>query len=381
MQLRETFLTVVPRETAGPRSSDRSDYQRDWALCKLLKLHAGPDDYLIVFDLHDDVLVFDSATDPTRIAFYQIKTKDPGKWTRAQLTACKQGKEGRLPSPLGKLYSNRVKFPDHTETLTFVSNARIKVDLEAGGTSESLSAFPFRQLAQSERLKIEDSIKSEDAACESSHLEEQLRFEVAELSMLDHVGHARGKLSELFEALYPDRKFTIGPWYRTLDSQIRRRNNCQDQPSSMASFGDLQHKKGISREGFSKMLTALGIDEDLEAVWLRVENALIGEGVVFTERLALKRRWHYVEAQRFNPEDLALTKLMERVAVALVDVQKTGAPLMLRQLLDAVLDLVRQHPTHAATVPDDDVKALTLMRLYETPELPAAHQGAAEEEA
>jgi hypothetical protein len=75
MALKDTFLTVTPRENAGARSSDRSDYQKDWALCQLLRLHGSGSDYLIVFDLHDDILIFDSEANPTLISFYQSKRR------------------------------------------------------------------------------------------------------------------------------------------------------------------------------------------------------------------------------------------------------------------------------------------------------------------
>jgi hypothetical protein len=49
MALRDTFLSVKPREKPGSRSSARSDYQKHWALCQLLKLQSSGADYLIVF--------------------------------------------------------------------------------------------------------------------------------------------------------------------------------------------------------------------------------------------------------------------------------------------------------------------------------------------
>lgn len=141
MALRDTFLTVKPRENAGPRSSARSDYQKHWALCQLLKLHSSGADYLIVFDLHDDVLVFDSEVNPALISFYQVKTKSPRTWSVTDLLRQEKGEEGPLLSIMGKLYSNKVSFPNHTHTLTFVSNAYLSIKLSDGSKSDQRSAF------------------------------------------------------------------------------------------------------------------------------------------------------------------------------------------------------------------------------------------------
>ena len=85
MSLKDLLVTTKPRETSGPRSANRFDFQKSWALCRLLELHKSGKDYLIVFDYHDDVLVLDSCGDPNRIDFYQIKTKQSGHWTRRDL--------------------------------------------------------------------------------------------------------------------------------------------------------------------------------------------------------------------------------------------------------------------------------------------------------
>lgn len=52
-----TLLQTTPRERFGSISGNRRDYQDSWAFCKLLELHQGDADYLLVLDFHEDVLV------------------------------------------------------------------------------------------------------------------------------------------------------------------------------------------------------------------------------------------------------------------------------------------------------------------------------------
>lgn len=97
MSLKEAFCSVPLRERAGPRTADRFEYQLHWALCHLLGLHESGQDYLITFDYHDDILVFDSESDPQNVAFIQVKTKDGKHWTLNDLI--KPGKEPKATCP------------------------------------------------------------------------------------------------------------------------------------------------------------------------------------------------------------------------------------------------------------------------------------------
>src|SRR5689334_18860686 len=89
--LLDVIFQVKPREVSGSRSSNRSDYQKSWAFCLLLKLHRTRQDYLVLFDYHDDVVVLDSAGSPSAIDFYQIKTKKGGNWTATLLLKREEG--------------------------------------------------------------------------------------------------------------------------------------------------------------------------------------------------------------------------------------------------------------------------------------------------
>lgn len=98
--------------------------------------------------MHDDVLILDSAANPTLISFFQVKTRDTGRpWTRADLLNRAKGKEGsRKPSILGKLYTNKLQFPEATKSLTFVTNAPISIPLTEPPPSTSRTAFRHIQV-------------------------------------------------------------------------------------------------------------------------------------------------------------------------------------------------------------------------------------------
>ena len=55
MTLQKSILDT-PRENAGSISSNRFDFQKDWAICKLLELHEQKTDYVLILDFQEDTL-------------------------------------------------------------------------------------------------------------------------------------------------------------------------------------------------------------------------------------------------------------------------------------------------------------------------------------
>jgi len=81
VDLKTRLLNTPPRDLSGATASDRFAYQRTWALCHLLELHISGQDYVVIFDHHEDVSVLDAEEQPTSLKGYQIKTKDNGGFT------------------------------------------------------------------------------------------------------------------------------------------------------------------------------------------------------------------------------------------------------------------------------------------------------------
>ena len=88
----DSLIKERPRDIGGPIAENRLEYQLNWGLKKLLMLHEQGAPYTIIFDLHDDILVLDSDTNPTCIDFYQVKTTSQGHWTTSELLAIKENK-------------------------------------------------------------------------------------------------------------------------------------------------------------------------------------------------------------------------------------------------------------------------------------------------
>ena len=113
LSLASDLISVTERENAA--TSDRYDYQTMWGLALLFEQHGSQDDYAIVFEFHDDVALLNSASDPSTVKFYQVKSKATmGGWTLSSLLKREKVKTeagtSEKPSIIDKMFHNIDRF-------------------------------------------------------------------------------------------------------------------------------------------------------------------------------------------------------------------------------------------------------------------------------
>ncbi len=227
MDLREAIANNRPRERSGSTAADRFEYQRDWALCKLLVLHQTQDDYLLAFDAFDDVVLMNGENAPDRIAFFQIKTRKTRSMSLAAMLKQEIGEAGPLPSMIGKLYYNKILFPENTEALTLVSNAPFSVTLIDGSKAgtNGLKTLRCVELDKQVRNSIRDQLMKEHSLATEPEFVDITSFEVADLPLEGHATFAIGRLAEFLETLNPEGSFKPPLIYRAIADEIKRKNN------------------------------------------------------------------------------------------------------------------------------------------------------------
>jgi len=85
----DLLASVPPTESGGPLAKNRLAYQSDWTFCLLLSLHLRGDDYVVICDYHDDVVVIDKSNITPILDFYQLKTDSKGTWNLRRLVSRK----------------------------------------------------------------------------------------------------------------------------------------------------------------------------------------------------------------------------------------------------------------------------------------------------
>jgi hypothetical protein len=324
VDLKERLIQIPPRDVSGPRSSDRFVYQQTWALCRLLLLHKNGAEYVIVLDHHEDVMVLDSEHAPKSIAGFQIKTA-PSNWTIKSLLKREKG-EGEsaslLPSILGRLYDLKSRFGAEVNLLQFVSNKPVSVRLKSDGKKHyNEQLVQFNNLDQTDADLITESLKTEAALQELPVLSNLLEFAVTEIPLREHAIHGTGVLAEFLSDLFPKKEFTVVPIFKTLLSEIARRNNSQ---KDITSFDDLLKYKSISRAVFSKILITVGASEK-RISWDEVSARLNSENVPLSFWRELWSEWESAVLDRLTRRDLAYTHFLRLVEDACRDAGKIEA--------------------------------------------------------
>ncbi len=304
----DKLIANPQREYGGPRASNRFAYQRDWTFCLLLKLHLGSDDYLVLCDYHDDLLVLNHSTAPTKVEFFQIKTAATKRWTIAGLLAQKPGASGPLPSVLGKLYRHRLSFPAEVLTLNFVSNLYLSVELASTPPSDSRIQFVATDLDAKELAKVKAALRAELALGSDPILDAQMVFHVSSLSLQDHSTHAKGALVDYLAGRDPTRDYPILALYRSLADEIQRRSDVEREFTAVV---DLVATKGFSRAAFEKVLASCLAEadgNDPRKVEQELNTQLTSEGVPFGDRRAICRALAQFGIERMDSSRADLVK-------------------------------------------------------------------------
>lgn len=308
--LRETFTSIAPRERSGSRAANRFDYQDDWALCKLIELHESENDYVLVLEFHDDVVILDSKSDPTSLMFFQIKTKTSGHHSRSDLTRQRQGKNGKLPSILGKLYSNYITFPVETQQLSLVSNAYTNCKLQAGGTGVGQTKLAYSDLADSERKEIKESLSIERAEAVDASGVALFVYEVSELSLIGHTDHALGRLTRFLDSLPKASSHIATAFYRALKGELSRRAKSE---ATIRTFDEVCEFKAIDRESFRSMLRiACAVPATADAVLL-LRQRLDAENVSFPRVGKICKAARQFAIGRLDPTERIIAEAEELV--------------------------------------------------------------------
>ena len=128
--------TARPRDIFGSQTAARYEFQANYSMLKLIELLEGKQDFRIVFDHFDDLMVLDSATTPSRVWLYQIKSKDPGEWSCTEICAKVSRKVPK--SIVSKMYAHQTLFGQALQETSIVSNASYRIKLLDGTFSSGM---------------------------------------------------------------------------------------------------------------------------------------------------------------------------------------------------------------------------------------------------
>lgn len=293
MKLKQELVRIKPREESGSQTSRKYDYQKNLSLFLLLKFHEKNEDYVFLFDYHDDLIILDSSIDPKNMDFYQIKSKDSGNWTVNALTQASQNKL----SICGKLYLNKLNFKNTTRSLNFISNAKFSFKkLNTGDESLRKNHIKAYELEPTDLETFNNRIKDEHNLNEDTEFKDLANFKVTSLSNKDSSTHCLGELSKLINKLNPHNRINSELAYKQVFNEVSRRTENTVGEASISKLGELIEIKGITKMQFLGFLEQAGLYKSVEQEWEEIQSMLTIGGVGHLELLKFRKSWRDLTA-------------------------------------------------------------------------------------
>jgi hypothetical protein len=360
MTLTKDFIKKIPRENSGSNTSNAYDFQKNWSLWLLLDCHERMQDYLIVFDYHDDVVVLDSETSASLADFYQVKTTRERAWTFAKLI---RRKKDESLSFIGKMYENKAKFKCNTNSVNFISNAQFDFELCNEEDGESRDIIHASELSDTLKTKLREALKMEHGISDVE-FEAILFFKVSELSLRSHADEVLGKLTRFLEKRYPDQKLKSVPFYKALFEDISRKTN---YGKVVSEYAESLKRKSLSRSEFEQQLNSITIKKDFGELWRSIEPVLRAEGMNPVQTRNLQEAWESLEIHLMDRTDVELQSIFSFAKETATNLRKTRLDLKtLTAIIDqAIVEIAKDNKKLSERFTPDYIKCIIMAAFYE----------------
>ena len=333
--LDQQFVKERPREVSGSRSANRFDFQLSYAFSELLRLHELGQSFLMFFDFHEDLVVFDSENQPQGADFIQVKSRKAlSNWTPRGLLSVKGEQSPETDSILGKLLENHRKFDDSTQ-LTFLSNRGLSAKLASGEKAQDFEQIFFGDLDEDVKQTIREKLSVQKTNHSDWDGLNKLLFKRTTLEVDGHVTMTKGLLAEFYQRCYPESKAPIALIYDCISGELRSRNNHEGQ---YLSFSELRKQKAIGSSDFRRMIRAPLDYETSNVRWERMQQALQADGYTFSQCRKLKQAWERYIVESMDYSNDLLTTLKQSIDEAVSNYEDSHESYTMRSLVDAVVN-------------------------------------------
>lgn len=340
MDLAEKLISLPPRETAGGRTSNRYSYQQVWAFEMMLEKMRQSDNFVLIMELHDDVLILDSSVNPSYIDFYQIKTDS--KKSKYITSAKIIGATKNSQSIAQKLIINFNKFKSLARSIHFVSNKFFDFgELDNGIPSTRRDSIRFYELKSIDQTKIKNdmcsvcscSSCSYNGGCQNICLN-LIYFDVSMLDIYTYESTALGHFIE-----YLNNSSVVGSIqnaqsiFFTILSEIKRISNCEIIP---ANGNELYRKKCITRDDFINFINKLKSSFSYDWFWNDIKPYLLNDGFTSLEVYEISKQWKRLILDQMNTDNLLLDEIRYDIKTAIQAIPSDNSKAYASSILNVI---------------------------------------------
>jgi hypothetical protein len=277
------LAAAKPREKSGAHTMARYGYQVNTSIVKMLDLHEAGHDYRAAFDHFDDLVIFDKSVDPSKIGFYQIKTKADGVVTMREITRAR-GSGTKPRSFLGKMNDHMKRFASVVNCLGFISNLAFQFRLSDGTTSNADHHVIKKPDLHADEVAHVAKTIAEDCEGAVADGSEFLVFERTFLPLEKQETHVRGRLVEHFHYHTTGAEnVPISSLYNLLFGQVFSKTGVTQEFTALADFYD---RKTLCRSNITAIFAKAASGRRFLDYWSAIQQELTTRGVPLREIIA-----------------------------------------------------------------------------------------------
>lgn len=308
MSIKDQIGSCKISNLGGTRASKGFSYQNHWSIKKLIDLQQSGKDYVMFFEVYDDISVLDSEADPKKIGIYQVKSSQhQSPITIAHLCRKENGK----PSILAKLLLTKKGLPPElcnvVDGLYIVSNSAYKCDTKFH-SSATTQVSVSNHYSTVVKKKIKDL--SSQTGLQDTEVQDLLEITFlikSPLSYDEPERQIRDILQEFFKKHFENFDFDIVPFYQQLLIEIENKSNAE----KIDGYEDTLKSKSITKRWFEEVLANIspGTKHQLKVII----DDLRTEGWTADKIISLERAWKQMEIDNLSDKEYHNGKILEAI--------------------------------------------------------------------
>jgi len=301
-------VSTPHREVSGSDAYAAFEFQLMFGVELLLEKFDQVEDYAVLFEFHDDIVLITGASTPSQIEFFQLKHSTTGNWTMRKLCHQKKLKKAthKAHSIFQKLYENVVRFEDYATNAQIVSNTFCA------------------EFGQSENSKF-NTISSEKQAKLLTHLTEVnpnakndclniLGFRRTELNKAACYDLVKGRVHTFLQNKIGGDAFQLQACTDAIVTQCRIRNN-KLATNVPENFPAIVNQKGITRNDLEQWLSEISASKTA-ADWSVIQPSL-GADWPFIEMNAVRLAYESFKVVALDSSNDAQNAMVRMVRLKL----------------------------------------------------------------
>ena len=274
-----------PRETSGSNTVNRYGFQANIGIMNAVELREDGQEFSLVFDIYDDLIVLDSLSAPSEISLYQIKSKEPGEWSIADL--CRKVGKTSPRSIVSRLFAHTAVFGSTLIETGFITNAPYSISLANGENSApTRHRIEAREIHADELAVISKAVLADiDPADVPSWLPKLVLIRTT-MGVHGQEMVVKGRLVEHFEKLGVAGGLNITGVYETLHAAVVQRIGYSQEETDQP---EVFRRKSLSRSDIDELISrAAATRRTFLADWDIIHTDLAAAGIGTLEIIRCK---------------------------------------------------------------------------------------------